>query len=105
MAPVKELLEGEGFNYRGYVDIFDAGPTLEARTDTLHTLTNSQRCQLKIVDTVAREKTILMLVSNLKTEDFRCTLMHINPERPEISQETAAALHIGAEDQVRLVKL
>ena len=28
-APARAMLEQEGFRYEGYVDIFDAGPTVE----------------------------------------------------------------------------
>ncbi|WP_418138573.1 arginine N-succinyltransferase [Marinomonas sp. RS-M-Aa-14] len=33
-----DILLNEGFEFRGYVDIFDAGPTIEARTESLHTI-------------------------------------------------------------------
>jgi arginine N-succinyltransferase len=32
--PARVLLEQEGFRYEGYVDIFDAGPTLECFATT-----------------------------------------------------------------------
>jgi len=38
-VPAKAMLEAEGFVYDGYVDIFDAGPTLHARIDQLRTIT------------------------------------------------------------------
>jgi arginine N-succinyltransferase len=34
----KAMLEAEGFVYNGYVDIFDAGPTLHARIDQLKSI-------------------------------------------------------------------
>ncbi|MGO1463221.1 MAG: arginine N-succinyltransferase [Marinobacter sp.] len=40
--PNFELLQREGFQAGCYLDIFDGGPVLEARTDTLHTLVTSQ---------------------------------------------------------------
>ncbi len=36
--PAKALLEKEGFSYKGYIDIFDGGPTLEAKTDKIRTI-------------------------------------------------------------------
>ena len=35
-APARAMLEQEGFRYEGYVDIFDAGPTLECFRDDIH---------------------------------------------------------------------
>ena len=36
------MLEQEGFRYEGYVDIFDAGPTLECFRDNIHAVRQSQ---------------------------------------------------------------
>lgn len=41
-VPAKAMLEAEGFVYDGYVDIFDAGPTLQARTDDLRAIVESR---------------------------------------------------------------
>lgn len=41
-VPAKAMLEAEGFVYDGYVDIFDAGPTLHARIDQLRSITESR---------------------------------------------------------------
>jgi len=40
-APAKRLLEKEGFRDDGYVDIFDAGPTLSVPTDHVRTICDS----------------------------------------------------------------
>jgi arginine N-succinyltransferase len=36
--PAKKMLESEGFVFDGYVDIFDAGPTMSAPTDQIRTV-------------------------------------------------------------------
>ena len=33
--PARTMLEQEGFRYEGYVDIFDAGPTVECFRDNI----------------------------------------------------------------------
>lgn len=40
-----ELLEREGFQSGNYIDIFDGGPVLQARTDQLKTVVTSQRME------------------------------------------------------------
>ena len=40
--PARAMLEQEGFRYEGYVDIFDAGPTLECFRDDIHAVRQSQ---------------------------------------------------------------
>lgn len=44
-VPAKAMLEAEGFVYDGYVDIFDAGPTLHARIDGLRSIIDSRRVE------------------------------------------------------------
>ena len=34
-VPARAMLEQEGFRYEGYVDIFDAGPTVECFRDNI----------------------------------------------------------------------
>ncbi len=41
-VPARTMLEAEGFIYDGYVDIFDAGPTLRARTDHIRSISGSR---------------------------------------------------------------
>ncbi len=40
------MLEGEGFAYEGYVDIFDGGPTMVARTDQVTTIRDARMMTL-----------------------------------------------------------
>ncbi|MFO6063348.1 arginine N-succinyltransferase, partial [Pseudomonas aeruginosa] len=41
-APARATLEKEGSSWRGSVDIFDAGPVLEADTDQIRAVRDSQ---------------------------------------------------------------
>lgn len=73
-APARRLLEHEGMYYEGYVDIFDAGPVLQARVSELRALRESE---LAIVDTAvdpasaAVQEGSPMLVSGTPMQDFR----------------------------------
>jgi arginine N-succinyltransferase len=40
--PAMRMLEAEGFAYEGYVDIFDGGPTLSARTDQVRSIAGAR---------------------------------------------------------------
>ena len=43
--PAMRMLENEGFAFQNYVDIFDGGPTMIARTDQIRTIAPStHRC-------------------------------------------------------------
>lgn len=66
-----ELLQREGFQAGSYLDIFDAGPVLEARTDSLKTIVSSRPGKLH---GKASEDGELSLICGGTWSDFRCTL-------------------------------
>lgn len=41
-VPAMKMLESEGFNFDGYIDIFDGGPTVCCRTDHIRTVRESR---------------------------------------------------------------
>ncbi len=53
------MLENEGFNYEGYVDIFDGGPSMIARTDDVTSVKNSTSATLKGMNVGEGERAIL----------------------------------------------
>ena len=109
MAEVKTLLEEEGFSYRRYVDIFDAGPTLEARTRDIYTVAQNQLIEITIGDIDVTEqqseKHVDVLISNLGRENFRCLMTSLDPQHPVISAEVAEALLLRSGDKVRIIRL
>ena len=69
--PAMNILLREGFKYNGTVDIFDAGPALEARTQSIRTILNSKKMCLNIADDLYQPRRILLSNTQL---DFRATL-------------------------------
>ncbi|ABG38696.1 arginine succinyltransferase [Paraglaciecola sp. T6c] len=49
-APALRLLQKEGFFHRGYVDLFDAGPTVEVALKNIRTVQQSQLATVLITD-------------------------------------------------------
>jgi len=110
-APARAMLEQEGFRYEGYVDIFDAGPTLECFRDTIDAVRLSQTLPVTLgeEDPVPDSLTdnVPWLVANRKFEDFR-VLVASAPSRVDrfpLLAYAAAALGIGEGDSVRAVPL
>jgi len=66
-----ELLQREGFRAGDYLDIFDAGPVLEARTDGLKTIVASKPATLHGAPSEDGERCLL---SGGENADFRCTV-------------------------------
>ena len=103
-VPALRLLEAEGFSRRGYVDIFDGGPTVETQTASVKTVRQSKKCQVLIGDV---EKDNNYIVCNSKVADFRATqapvLLRETANQVVISQAVADALMVNEGDWVRLV--
>lgn len=104
-VPARRLLESEGMHFEGYVDIFDAGPVLQARVSELRALRESA---LAVVDDAAvsgeREPVI---VSNTTMADFRVILTQSNPVngRIALTEQDKRLLHCASGDQVRTLTL
>ncbi len=104
--PFSILLE-EGFEADTYIDIFDGGPTVEARISTLRSIAGNRRVR------VARGqpptgKGQRYLIANTATEEFRATIADLHMAEGEqlvLSPELADPLEIGSGDDVRVTPL
>ncbi|MBA2650059.1 MAG: arginine N-succinyltransferase [Legionella sp.] len=104
--PAMKILLKEGFRYNHYVDIFDAGPTIEAPLENIKSIGLSQLFKIiKLRDDVT---SIDYLLANLQVE-FRATLGSalIDPVGFTciISKEIADLLQVHTGDHLRIVPL
>ncbi len=105
------LLEQEGFRYEGYVDIFDAGPTLECFRDDIHAVRQSRLLTVEIGDADpvpdSLPDSVPWLVANRRFADFRAILAHAptRVDRFPLLPWAAARLGVGDGDTVRAVPL
>ncbi|KQT32213.1 arginine N-succinyltransferase [Sphingomonas sp. Leaf412] len=63
------MLENEGFAHESYVDIFDGGPTMTARTDEVRTIRAARDARVVAID---RDGGTEALVATGALRDFRC---------------------------------
>lgn len=103
--PALKLLEAEGFSSRGYVDIFDAGPTVEAQAKDIRTIKDSKRCQVIIGDVSATDNYI---ICNTEISDFRAVQAPLSlretAKQVVITDKVAKALNVAEGDWIRLIK-
>ena len=99
------MLEREGFNYQGYVDIFDAGPAIECDTAKIRAVRESQNLVLA-VGTPGDDATPY-LIHNRKREDCRITAApaRLAAGTLVVDALTAKRLRLGVGDHVRAVTL
>jgi arginine N-succinyltransferase len=102
--PALRLLEQEGFKCRGYVDIFDAGPTVEADIDQIATIRQSHEANVQISPMLDTDSLDDYFVINAKVHDFRACVAQlrlIDDNTVLVNQEVADALMLQNGDTVR----
>lgn len=103
-APAFNMLLKEGFQYRGYIDVFDGGPLVDAAIDSILTIRQSRVGAARIGEPGADASEMLMAAGRLKT--FRVTRApaRLDGETIMIGEEAARVLGVGDKDRVRAVK-
>lgn len=102
----RKILEREGFRYTGYVDIFDAGPLLEAPRNDIRTVRKSRLFRVSIKNQPAADRTPWLLACN-RLQDFRCIMGHLSfdGENVCITAQQAQAIQVEPGDQIRVAPL
>jgi arginine N-succinyltransferase len=104
-VPALRLLEAEGFCRRGYVDIFDGGPTVEANVNSIKSVNESHKCQVLIGEVSSDDKYI---ICNTQVADFRAVqaplLLRETANQAVINIDTAKALNVTEGDWIRLIR-
>ena len=103
--PAKAMLVNEGFEYRGFVDIFDGGPSVHAKIKDVRVIKENIRGT--VADIVSdlpngQQKIIANCFS-----DFRACLGNVQTDGKNISidQVTALRLNLKSGDDIRIVDL
>ena len=93
------MLENEGFAYEKYVDIFDGGPTMTARTDQVRSIAAARESRILTCDRDGGEES---LVATGRLGEFRCAygLVRTVGDAIVLSRECAEALRVGEDDHV-----
>ena len=102
-VPAMNILLKEGFRYNNYVDIFDAGPTIEAPLRDIKTLSLSRLMKIKSISDEVSSNEYLLANTQL---DFRATINHVLINEQEktciISKTVAQLLQVQCGDTLRI---
>lgn len=101
--PAMEMLLAEGFEWDQYIDIFDGGPLVDAKTSQIRTITESRVKKVFALGAPDKGETLLMAAGAVST--FRCVreAAQIDGDSVIISKETAKALNVNVGDEIRCV--
>jgi arginine N-succinyltransferase len=92
------MLENEGFAFESYVDIFDGGPTMTARTDQVRTVRDAQRSIVSAVQSGGKRA----LAATGRWQEFRAAFAHIMPleDGVAIDADAARTLNVSPGDSI-----
>jgi arginine N-succinyltransferase len=101
-APAMNMLMNEGFGYTNCVDIFDAGPSLEAPLNQIRTVREAQKTTVRIQEAAPADTGDRFIVALPEAARFRCSLFHRAPRDGSLFLTPAEAdsLGVASGDQV-----
>ncbi|BCA57782.1 arginine N-succinyltransferase [Sphingomonas sp. HMP6] len=86
------MLENEGFAYENYVDIFDGGPTMLAKTNHVRTIRDAKSARVVAIDADGGDAA---LVARGRLADFRCAYGTVRASADGVVLGSAAATVLG----------
>ena len=85
------MLENENFSYDGYVDIFDGGPTMVAKTSDVTSIRNAKSAAITSIE----EGEIKSIISTGALETFQATYAMVTENGEGVTIDPEAAKNIG----------
>jgi len=110
-VPALKMLQAEGFNFNGLVDIFDGGPVVEAFLHNIRTVRQSLLCTVARDDNPVTNREPMVkpvMVCNRSFRDFRVGLVPASAVQGHevcLSAQAMEALQITEDDKVRIAPL
>lgn len=102
--PAMNLLEREGFRNQGYIDVFDAGPTMQASRSDIRTVRKSRSGRITAIGKPV--SSTMYMVSSTTLPDFRMAFTRVEETKDGIimNPEAADALKLKKDDFVRFIE-
>ena len=101
------MLELEGFAWENYIDIFDGGPTMTARTDQIRSIRDAKDTTIIGIDADLGEANMgeKMLIASGQLADFHAAYGWVQTEADgvRIDPDSARLLGVGAGDPITYV--
>lgn len=88
------MLENEGFSFENYIDIFDGGPTMTARTDHVRTVKEAQTARVIAID---RDGGDQALIAAGQLADFRCSYGRVRAAGDGVVIDRTSASNLGVD--------
>lgn len=93
--PAMRMLENEGFAFQNYIDIFDGGPTMIARTDDIRTVREARTATLTALTDDGGEPTHIVAAGRLA--GFRACLGRVGQAQDGVTLDAPGAALLGVQ--------
>lgn len=110
--PALAMLKSEGFDFNGYVDIFDGGPSVSAKIKDIRAVRDSRILQAGLSEQTpapdVTDKHHLLMVSNCRFNDYRVLLVNDRAAGDDtlwLTPHQANLLQLTEGDPLRVVSL
>lgn len=103
--PAMTLLEKEGFRHQGYVDVFDAGPTMQAERTAIRSVRKSRRAELTEIRPVSAGLKYMVATTSLPDFHVALTALEETKSGVAINAATAELLRLQPGDAVRYMPM
>lgn len=103
--PARKMLEAQGFQYRGYINIFDAGPSVDCHLNQIVTIHSSKVLPIvKITSHIEHES---YLISNINDSFKACISPALVNDNEDVilHRDAAEALNLTEGDKIRIVNV
>jgi arginine N-succinyltransferase len=94
------MLEAEGFQHEGYIDIFDGGPTMAVQTDRIRSIRKAREATVIATDLEIGERA---LVATGRLQDFVAAHASIEVRDDGIAIDAASAKLLGVEPGAEVI--
>lgn len=103
-APAFNMLLKEGFGYRGYIDVFDGGPLVDAHIDDIKTVQDSKAFQVSAIADPGEDAPVMLIAAG-RLSSFRVARAPAKALDGElvIDEDAARDLNVKKGDDVRAV--
>lgn len=102
-VPAFNMLLKEGFSYRGYIDVFDGGPLVDAPIDTIKTVRESRVHKVADIADVGEAPLMLMAAGRLSTFRVVRAPTIVDSDGVRFDEAAAKLLGVGKGDEIRAV--
>ncbi|MEM5527655.1 arginine N-succinyltransferase [Gammaproteobacteria bacterium AS21] len=95
-APALRMLEKEGFKHNGYIDLFDGGPSVDAKLSEIKTIKDSQVSKIEVSNDI-QQSDETYYISNSSLQNF-CLIM----AKGKLSAQGSLLIDAAAYDLLKL---